>query len=177
MTLPFEVTVCVNAIWKVLSSDVIKHSCYYHRVVKKSNATVAYAFGTQISQGGVDAEIQGNYSVCLFKDGERYVIALIGVFVPKKMNGMLCQGIVCHLSSWIELTANSSSDVRSSLSRSHCRFTVELDGSNANLLASQCLSTAKSMHEVISSRVMSFLEKVLVEEDWKRNGRPMRIVV
>ncbi|KAK1935806.1 hypothetical protein P3T76_010500 [Phytophthora citrophthora] len=172
MTLPFGVIVCVKAIWKILSSDAIKQSCYYHRVVQKSNTTVSYAFGARLSEDGVDFDLRGNYSVCLFKDGERYIIVLMGIFVPKELNGVPCQGIVCRQCGWIELTKNGSCGTQSTISRSHCRFTVDVDGNDGGLLASLCRSVAKSMHEVISRRVASIMEKVLFEEEWKANGGP-----
>ncbi|KAG1712895.1 hypothetical protein DVH05_000630 [Phytophthora capsici] len=177
MTLPFGVSLCAKTIWKILSSDAVKHSCYYHRVVQKSNSTVSYAFGARLSESGVDVDLRGNYSVCLFKDRERYVIVLMGIFVPKQLNGIECQGIVCRQCGWIVLTENGLCYTQSTLSRSHCRFTVDMNVSNEGLLANLCRSVAKSIHEVISSRVATIMEKLLVEEDWKLNGRLEGIVV
>ncbi|OWZ03577.1 hypothetical protein PHMEG_00024664 [Phytophthora megakarya] len=173
--MPFCFQVVSRAMWKVLSSDHLKDCCYSHRVVRKSEGSVAYSFGTRHTSHGISSDIRGKYVVRRFKDAERIIITTIGVYEPVELNGVPCTGIRCRQMTWIELI---SCGYMRTLARSQCRFVIEEDKANPGKRSSYpVFDVAKAVHERLAPAILSVLEKTLVDEDLNLYGKPCGVAV
>ncbi|OWZ14219.1 Sulfatase, partial [Phytophthora megakarya] len=189
--MPFCLQVVSKAIWAVLSSDNIKDYCYFHnvgapdvytrnlliillirQVVGKSQDSVAHYFGARQTTKDIACDFVGKYVICQFKDAERITIIMIGIYKPLDVNGLSCEGIRCHQTTWIEL--GRSGDMGTHL-RSQCRFTIEADRAITVGLSYLLFSVVQAIHETLSPSIHYILEKTLVEEDWYMYENPSTV--
>ncbi|RLN94659.1 hypothetical protein BBJ28_00004082 [Nothophytophthora sp. Chile5] len=174
VTLPFDVQVTGNALWRVLTSDSIKTRCYHHH----TDNLVAQSFGMHYTSDTIDVDLRGQYTFRRFNDHNCIVIVWTALLEPVELNGTAFHGLQCQQTGWIRHCGQQAGAIKSTRSQSYSRVAIEVqDDMEERDLQAQVqalIDIARPAHESILAFCASMIEEMLVKEDWRQKPHAVK---
>ncbi|TYZ65076.1 hypothetical protein PybrP1_011597 [[Pythium] brassicae (nom. inval.)] len=100
-TVPFDVEIAGNALWRFLSDVSVKKHCYFEEIVSQTDTEVSRSFGVRVCEDGADMDVRGKHTIRKFVEKDRVVIVSTSLVHPIRLADAKVRGLRLDDVAWV----------------------------------------------------------------------------
>ncbi|KAF1322471.1 hypothetical protein FI667_g11272, partial [Globisporangium splendens] len=167
-TVPFDLHVTGNALWRFMSEVAIKRHCYFEKPVESTEDTIQRGFGLNLDEGGLKVDLRGKHTLRKYIEDDRVVIVWKSLMEPISLPSKV-KGLRFHDIGYLVAQRSESNPIGSTLIKAYGNMSPVLpeETGDQDEQIGALTDFVINCHESNVALCTQLVNDLLVEEEWK----------
>lgn len=170
-TVPYDVPIAGNALWRFMSDVAIKKHCYFEEIIESTDDTVSRSFGVRKVEDGKDVDLRGKHTLRKFVEVERVVLVWTSLMEPIQLADAHVHGLRFDDIGWLVAEPAPELPGATVIKAFGTLMPLPLDDADDDEQHDPRIGVLTDFvihsHESNAALCLQLMNDLLVEEEWK----------